>query len=79
MDFALNEQQEMMQALARDFLGSEYSDKVLREMTGDEKGYTPDLWKKMAEMNLMGISIPEEYGGPGIDAVSVAKKINKGE
>ncbi len=65
MDFALNEQQEMMQTLARDFLGSEYPDKVLREMVDDEKGYTPEFWRKMSEMNLMGLSIPEEYGGVG--------------
>jgi alkylation response protein AidB-like acyl-CoA dehydrogenase len=65
MDFALNEQQEMMQTLARDFLTAEYPDKVLRAMAADEKGYTPELWKKMAEMNLHGLSIPEEYGGVG--------------
>ena len=65
MDFALNEQQEMMQTLARDFLSSEYSDKVLREMVADEKGYAPEFWRKMSEMNLMGLSIPEEYGGVG--------------
>jgi alkylation response protein AidB-like acyl-CoA dehydrogenase len=65
MDFALNEQQEMMQTLARDFLTAEYPDKVLRAMAADEKGYTPELWQKMAEMNLHGLSIPEEYGGVG--------------
>ncbi len=65
MDFSLNEQQEMMQTLARDFLTSEYSDKVLKAMVKDEKGFTPELWKKMAETNLMGLSLPEEYGGVG--------------
>jgi len=65
MDFALNEQQEMMQTLARDFLTSDYPDKVLREMAADDKGYTPELWQKMAEMNLHGLSLPEEYGGVG--------------
>ena len=42
MDFGLNEQQEMMQTLARDFLATEYSDKVLKAMVKDEKGYTPE-------------------------------------
>jgi alkylation response protein AidB-like acyl-CoA dehydrogenase len=65
VDFALNEQQEMMQTLARDFLTSEYSDKILRAMVKDEKGFTPELWKKMAATNLTGLSIPEEYGGVG--------------
>jgi len=53
LDFALNEQQEMMQTMARDFLTSEYPDKVLKEMARDEKGFTPELWQKMAGMNLL--------------------------
>ncbi len=65
MDFALNEQQEMMQTLARDFLTSEYPEKVLRATVKDEKGFTPELWQKMAATNLLGLSIPEEYGGVG--------------
>ncbi|OGO43716.1 MAG: hypothetical protein A2Z05_06190, partial [Chloroflexi bacterium RBG_16_60_22] len=65
MDFGLNEQQEMMQTLARDFLAGEYTDKVLRAMAADDKGYTPGLWKKMAGLNLTGLSLPEEYGGVG--------------
>jgi alkylation response protein AidB-like acyl-CoA dehydrogenase len=65
VDFALNEQQEMMQTLARDFLTAEYTDKVLRAMVKDEKGFTEELWKKMVETNLMGLSTPEEYGGVG--------------
>jgi alkylation response protein AidB-like acyl-CoA dehydrogenase len=65
MDFGLNEQQEMMQTLARDFLTGEYSDKVLKAMVKDERGYTPELWKKMVAMNLMGLAIPEKYGGVG--------------
>jgi alkylation response protein AidB-like acyl-CoA dehydrogenase len=65
LDFGLNEQQEMMQTLARDFLTAEYTDKVLKAMVKDELGYTPELWKKMAETNLLGLSLPEKYGGVG--------------
>jgi alkylation response protein AidB-like acyl-CoA dehydrogenase len=65
VDFGLNEQQEMMQTMARDFLTVEYSDKVLKAMVKDEKGFTPELWKKMVAMNLMGLAIPEKYGGVG--------------
>jgi len=65
VDFGFNEQQEMMQTMARDFLAGEYSDKVLKTMVKDEKGFTPELWKKMVAMNLMGLSLPEKYGGVG--------------
>jgi alkylation response protein AidB-like acyl-CoA dehydrogenase len=65
VDFGLNEQQEMMQTLARDVLAAEYTDKVLKAAVKDERGYTPELWKKLAETNLTGLSLPEQYGGVG--------------
>ena len=79
MDFGLNEQQEMMQTLARDFLATEYSDKVLKAMVKDEKGYTPELWNKIAEMNLLGLSIPEQYGGVGdfLDLIVVLQEMGR--
>ena len=43
MDFALNEMQEMLQTSARDFLNTEYSEKLLREMSKDDKGYTAGI------------------------------------
>jgi len=69
----------MMQTLARNFLTGEYPDKVLKAMAADEKGYTPELWKKMAEMNLLGLSIPEEYGGVGdfLDLIVVLEEMGR--
>jgi alkylation response protein AidB-like acyl-CoA dehydrogenase len=32
-------------------------------MTEDEKGYSPILWKKMAELGWMGVLLEEKYGG----------------
>jgi 3-oxocholest-4-en-26-oyl-CoA dehydrogenase beta subunit len=79
LDFGLNEQQEMMQTLARDFLAGEYTDKVLKAMVKDERGYTPELWKKMAETNLMGLSLPEKYGGVGdfLDLIVVLEEMGR--
>jgi alkylation response protein AidB-like acyl-CoA dehydrogenase len=79
VDFALNEQQEMMQTLARDFLASEYPDKVLRAMAEDETGFTPELWKNMAETNLTALTLPEEYGGVGdfLDLTVVLEEMGK--
>jgi alkylation response protein AidB-like acyl-CoA dehydrogenase len=63
MDLGLDEQQEMLKNFARDFLEKECPESVVREMEEDEKGYSPDLWKKMAEQGWMGLIIPEKYGG----------------
>ncbi len=79
MDFGLNEEQEMMQTMTRDFLSGEYTDKVLKAMVKDDKGYTPELWKKMQEMNLTGLSLPEKYGGVGdfLDLMVVLEEMGR--
>ncbi|MEE8471365.1 MAG: acyl-CoA dehydrogenase family protein [Dehalococcoidia bacterium] len=66
MDFALNEEQEMMKKMARDFLENECPKSLVREMEEDEKGYSPELWRKMAELGWMGLVFPEQYGGEGM-------------
>jgi len=63
MDYALNEQQEMLKKTARDFLTNECPQTMVQDMETDEKGYSPDLWHKMAELGWMGLAFPEEYDG----------------
>ncbi len=65
MEFSLSEEQEMLQTMARDFLTTECPKTLVREMVEDEKGYPPELWRKMAGVGWMGLIIPEEYGGSG--------------
>ena len=63
MDLGLDEQQEMLKNFARDFLEKECPESLVREMEEDDQGYSPDLWKKMAEQGWMGLIIPEDQGG----------------
>jgi len=63
MDFALSEMQEMLKTTARDFLEKECPKSYVRQMETDEKGYTPELWKKIAELGWLGLTFPEKYGG----------------
>jgi len=69
MDFALSEQQEMLKKAASEFLAKECTKKLVREMEKDEKGYSPELWKKMAGLGWMGLVYPEKYGGSGLTFV----------
>ena len=66
MDLGLDEQQEMLKNFARDFLEKECPESLVREMEEDEQGYSPDLWKKMADQGWMGLIIPEDQGGAGM-------------
>ncbi len=66
MDFALSEEQEMLRKSARDFLTKECPKTLVRQMETDEKGYSPAMWKGMADLGWMGLVFPEEYGGSGM-------------
>jgi len=68
MDLELNEEQEMIRKMARDFAQNELAP-VAAEL--DEKGEPPLAnLEKMAELGFMGLVIPEEYGGIEVDSVS---------
>ncbi len=66
MDLGLDEQQEMLKNFARDFLEKECPESLVRQMEEDEKGYSPELWSKMAEQGWMGLTIPDDLGGAGL-------------
>ena len=65
MDLGLSEEQEMIKTSARDFLEKECPKTLVREIEEDARGYSPELWKKMAELGWMALPFPEEYGGTG--------------
>ena len=66
MDVLPNEEEQMVKNLAREFLEAECPPRLAREMEKDDLGYPPELWRKMADLGWLGISLPEEYGGQGL-------------
>jgi len=65
MDFGLSEDQVMLKTAAREFLEKEYPKKLVRQMIDDERGYSPELWAKMADLGWQALVFPEQYGGMG--------------
>ena len=65
MDLSLSEEQELLRNSAREFLENECPEEHVRAMEEDENGYSPELWKKMADLGWQGLMIPEEHGGAG--------------
>jgi len=66
--FSLTEEHEMIRQAARDFAQKEIAP-IAAEF--DETGDFPsNTIKKMGEMGFMGIEVPEEYGGAGMDALA---------
>lgn len=66
MDFSFSEEQEMLRKTARDFLEKECPKTLVREMEVDGKGYSPELWQKMAGLGWMELVFPNKYGGAGM-------------
>ncbi|MFN3667388.1 MAG: acyl-CoA dehydrogenase family protein, partial [Sediminibacterium sp.] len=64
MDFTISENLEMIQNVARDF-----AEKYVRPemMRWDEEQFFPvEIFKKAGELGLMGVLVPEQYGGTGL-------------
>ncbi len=66
MDVLPNEEEQMVKNLAREFLEAECPPRLARDMEKDDLGYPPDLWRQMADLGYLGISLPERYGGQGL-------------
>ncbi|MFD6438615.1 acyl-CoA dehydrogenase [Peribacillus sp. NPDC060186] len=74
MDFKFTEEQEMMRKMVRDFAENE----ITPHIEAMERGEFPKtILHKMGELGLMGIPIPEEYGGAGMDFMSYIIAINE--
>ena len=70
MDFALTETQQMIRDAAREFAQNEIAPVAA---TFDRSGEFPlETIRKAGELGLMGIEIPEEFGGAGLDTVCYA-------
>jgi len=68
MDFELNEYQKLFQKTIREFCEKEL--KPIASKIDQEEYFPFDLYKKMGKMGLMGMTVPQDYGGAGIDRIS---------
>ena len=66
MDILPSEEEQMLKNVAREFLETQSSTAMVREMELDDLGYPPSLWKQMADLGWLGLALPEQYGGQGL-------------
>lgn len=70
MDFALTDEQLDLQAMVKDFVDKEivpYTEEMDRENHA-----RPEIFQKAGDMGLLNLVVPEEYGGPGLDSITIA-------
>jgi len=70
MYFELNEEQRLWQSVIHEFCQSEL--KPLAQTTDQNSQLPMDVIKKMADIGLLSLAVPEASGGPGVDEISIA-------
>jgi glutaryl-CoA dehydrogenase (non-decarboxylating) len=69
IDFDLSEEHLAVEKMVREFSANEVAPRI-REL--DERGeYDPSISSQMAELGILGICVPAEYGGAGMDYISL--------
>jgi alkylation response protein AidB-like acyl-CoA dehydrogenase len=68
MDLKLTEEHRMIREMARDFAQKEIA--PIAAQLDEEARFPEETVKKMGELGFMGVEIPEEYGGTGMDTFS---------
>jgi len=72
MDLDLSPEQEMLREMVRGVCSSYSSLETVRALEDDPTGFPPELWKQMAELDLIGLMLPGEYGGSDMSALEGA-------
>jgi len=80
VDFELSEDQRMIRDMARDFADKEL--KPIAERLDRESEWPAEIFKKMGELGLMGMILPEKYNGAELDPISYVlalEEISRGD
>jgi len=69
IDFELTEDHKALVQTVREFAQKEVAPFI--KQWDETQEFHPEVLRKMGELNLLGVCIPEEYGGAGFDYISL--------
>src|SRR5919108_5410199 len=72
MDFAFSSDQQLLKNAARSFLDEQAKPATVRQLWDDPRGESEALWKDMAQLGWLGLSLPESAGGSGLGMVETS-------
>jgi alkylation response protein AidB-like acyl-CoA dehydrogenase len=81
MDFRLTEEQLALQEVLRRFIAKDYDFERRRAFARSPLGYSSQAWAQYAELGLLGLPYPEEFGGlggSGVDTMAVMELVGQG-
>jgi alkylation response protein AidB-like acyl-CoA dehydrogenase len=71
MNFGFTDEQELLRAEVRKFLDQNASLEEVRSQCESDEGFDRKLWLQMAELGFVGLTLPEQHGGAGLDLVTL--------
>jgi acyl-CoA dehydrogenase len=71
VDFSLSDEQKNLQRMVRDFCARECPREMVQGWDENQE-FPQDIWDRLAELGIMGLPFPEEYGGAGGDILDEA-------
>lgn len=72
MDFGLSEEQTLLQDTIKKFVEAECPPTRVREIMESDDGHDENLWRGLAELGIAGMTVPEKYGGAGLELLDLA-------
>jgi alkylation response protein AidB-like acyl-CoA dehydrogenase len=71
MDFDFSPEQYLLRDTVRDLLRRECTPEAVRAAWTSETGRSPQRWRKLAQLGVVGLTVAEEHGGAGMDEVDL--------
>ena len=72
MNFDLTDEQQMLQAAARDFLASRLTSEKLRALAETDDAFSEDLWKEISDLGWPGLMVRADNGGQELGTIELA-------
>ena len=72
MDLDFSEEQEMLRQTVRGVCERHAPIASVRALEDDPVGYSKELWRQLADLGLLGLTLPERYGGSALTAIEAA-------
>ena len=69
LDLEFDQEQQLLSQTVRDMLARHCPLEVVRQMEDDPVGYPLALWDQLGELDLIGLLLPEAYGGSGMSLI----------
>ena len=72
MNFDLTDEQQMLQAAARDFLAARLNSEKIRALAESEDAFSEDLWREIANLGWPGLMVGADYGGQELGTIELS-------